>query len=179
MAARNQQSEIGKVQPLGQPAGERMGLEVIDGDEGLVGRERQRLGRGEADENAADEARAGGSRYGVDAGDIGSRRIQRTDDQPLQHIDMGAGGDLRHDAAIGRVLGDLAHHLIGENVPAIAADARGHDGDRRLVAGGFNAENAHGRVLERRRTNRPAGGSQNRRQPIGARPGKANRRSIS
>jgi hypothetical protein len=55
---------------------------------------------------------------------------------------MGPGGDLRHDAAIGRVLGDLTQNLVRKDrgVPVVVeSDDRG----RRFVAGGFYAENAH------------------------------------
>ena len=44
-----------------------MRLEMIDGDEGLAARQRQRLARHEPDEHAADEARA---RRGRDAVEV-------------------------------------------------------------------------------------------------------------
>ena len=62
---------------------------------------------------------------------------------------MGPGGDLRHDAAVSGVAGDLAHHLIGENFAAVEAEPFLDDGDRRFVAGGFNAENAHASPVAR------------------------------
>ncbi len=68
--------------------------------------------------------------------------FERPRDQPVEHIDMGAGRDLRHDAAEGFMLGDLAHHLIGENVAAARRPER-DNGRRRLVTGGFNTQHAH------------------------------------
>ena len=55
---------------------------------------------------------------------------------------MGARGDLRHDAAIGGVRGDLAHHLVGENIAA-ALRAQAHDRRRGLVASRFDSKHAH------------------------------------
>ena len=66
MAAGDEEEEVGKLETVGEARGERVALEMIDGDERLVRGERDRLGRREADEHAADEAGTGGGGDGVD-----------------------------------------------------------------------------------------------------------------
>ena len=65
---------------------------------------------------------------------------QRLGDQPVEMADMGARRDLRHDAAIGRMIARLRQHDIGEDL-ALAVRVAAHHGRRGLVAGGFDAEN--------------------------------------
>ena len=67
---------------------------------------------------------------------------ERAGDQQVDDLDMGAGRDLRHDAAERRVRGDLAHHFVGEDF-ARAVGLEPHHRRRRLVASRFNAKNAH------------------------------------
>ena len=55
---------------------------------------------------------------------------------------MGAGGDFRHDAAEGGMVGDLGEHDIGEDAAGAVVVARDHGG-RGLVATGLDAENDH------------------------------------
>ncbi len=62
MAAGDEQQQIGKGKIVGEPRRQRMAFEMIDGDEGFAGSERQRLRHGEADDDAADKARARGAR---------------------------------------------------------------------------------------------------------------------
>ena len=120
-----------------------MRLEMVDGEERLAGRQRHALAGHQADQHAADQARAG--RRG-DAVELRPRLRpavrERASDQPVDDLDMGARGDLRHDAAIGRVGGDLAHHLVGENL-ARAVGAQPHHRRRGLVAGGFDSQDPH------------------------------------
>ena len=49
---------------------------------------------------------------------------QGAGDQHVDDLDMGARGDLRHHAAIGRMGGDLAHHLVGENLARAVGRSR-------------------------------------------------------
>ena len=56
-------------------------------------------------------------------------------DQPIEDLDMGARGDLRHDAAKRRVPLELAEQRLGQH-PAPAVDQR----YRGLVAAGLDAE---------------------------------------
>ena len=60
MAAGGEEQAIGKRRPVGEPRRERMRFQMIDGDQRLVVRERNRLRRGQPDDDAADQARAGG-----------------------------------------------------------------------------------------------------------------------
>jgi hypothetical protein len=121
-----------------------VGLEVVHGEQGLSRDERQRLRGGEPDEHAADEAGPGRGRDAVDLVEGDPRMAQRTGDEAVDHLHMGAGRDLGHHAAIGRVLRDLAQDLVREDFPA-PVDAEFDDRGRGLVAGGFDAEDAHGR----------------------------------
>ncbi len=143
VAAGHEQEQIREGKPVGEARGQRVGFEMIDGDEGLAAGQRQRLRHGEPDDDAADEAGTGGGGDAVEVGEPDAGVLQRAHDQPVEHLDMRARGDLRHDAAEGGVLGDLAHHLVREDLAA-AAGGKPHDGGGGLVAGGFNAENAHG-----------------------------------
>ena len=52
---------------------------------------------------------------------------------------MGARRDLRHDAAIGRMIVDLRQDDIGQDA-ALAVGVAAHHRGRGLVAGGFDAE---------------------------------------
>ena len=70
------------------------------------------------------------------------RVLQRAGDQPVDHLHMGARRDLRHHAAIGGMLGDLAQDLVGQDLAA-SVEADADHGGRGLVAGGLDAENAH------------------------------------
>jgi hypothetical protein len=83
----------------------------------------------------ADQAGAGGD---SDSGEIGQAKAgfaEGPGDQPIQPDDMGAGGDLRHDAAIGRMLRLLAQEWRRED-PPLGVDQR----CRGLVAAGLDPE---------------------------------------
>ncbi len=69
MPARGQQQQIGKADAVGQARGERMGLEMVDRHQRLAGDERDRLGGGEPDQHAADQAGAGRDRDAVEIPD--------------------------------------------------------------------------------------------------------------
>jgi hypothetical protein len=144
--ARGEQQEIGKRQTAGKPRRQRVRLEVIDGEERLARGKRDPLAGHQADQHAADQA--GPCRRG-DAVEVARAHVgaaQRPGDQRVDDFDMGARRDLRHDAAIGRMRGDLAHHFVGQDF-AGAVRAQAHHRRRRLVAGGFDSEYAH-RPLE-------------------------------
>ena len=70
MAARNEQQQIGKRQPVGEAGGQRMALEMVDRLQRLARRGGQRLGRHQPDDQAADQA---GTGRGGDRVDIGQR----------------------------------------------------------------------------------------------------------
>ena len=120
-----------------------MGLEVVDGHQRLAGDERDRLRGGEPDEDAADQARAG---RGGDAVELGERcnpaLRKRPGNQAVDHLHMGARRDFRHHAAIAGMLGDLAQHLVGQDL-APSIEAARHHGGGGLVAGRLDPENTH------------------------------------
>ena len=66
MPARHEQQQIRKAEPIGQAGGERMRFEMIDGDERAAEAERDRLAGGDADDQSADQAGAGGRGHRVD-----------------------------------------------------------------------------------------------------------------
>ena len=112
-----------------------VGLEVVHPDERHVPHERQRLGRAHADEQRADQTRADGGGDGVDAGVLDAGLDDGLGDDRHDQLDVGAAGDLGHDAAEAGVQIDLARHHRRQHVGA--AD---HDGRRRLVARRLDAE---------------------------------------
>ena len=122
---------------------------MIDGEERHVVREGQRLGRHHAHHHAADQARPAGRGDAVEVVEVEPGLGQRVLDQPVDALEMGARGDLRHHAAEAAVLGQLAVDDVGED----AADAawspgrRLDDGDGRLVAARFDAQDAHACLL--------------------------------
>ena len=127
VSARNEQEQIGKVEPIGEPGGERVRLEMIDGDEGAPKAERDRLPGCHPDDETADEAGAGRSRHRVDRAEVESGLGKRLADRRIEKLDMGARGNLGHDAAIGGMEVELrAHHARQDLAPSArsAADER-------------------------------------------------------
>ncbi len=57
MPARNQQHQIGKLNPIGQPRRQRMAFEVIDRHQRLARSRRQRLAGGQPHQHAPDQPR--------------------------------------------------------------------------------------------------------------------------
>ena len=115
-----------------------MALEVIDRDKGLPLDGGDRLRRGEADHESANEPRAGRRRDQVDLGKADTCFVHCCHYQLVQVVQMGAGGDLRYDTAVGLVLGKLAQDLICQDLTVVA-----HDGDGGFVTTGFNAKRKH------------------------------------
>ena len=123
---------------MGQARGQRVALQVVDGQERQAACGRDRLTGHDAHEYAADQPRPGGRCDPVELGKIDFRLGQRTRDQAVDMVEMAARGDLRHHATVRPVLVELGEHQIGENAPL----ARHHRG-RGLVAGGLDAEDVH------------------------------------
>ncbi len=118
-----------------------MAFEMIDRQQRQPARRREALGRHQADNDAADQAGAGGCRHTVEIVPADARFVHRLGDQPVEMLDMGAGGDFRHNAAKGRMFGDLRENDVGENfAPGVRACAAAHDGGSRLVAACLDAE---------------------------------------
>ena len=153
MATRHQQQQIGKVDRLGEPHGQCMTFEMIDGEERLAAREGDALGRHDADHDAADQAGPAGRRDGVEIVEAQLRLGQGRLDQPVDAFEMGAGSDLRHHAAEAAMLGELAVDDVGQDgadrgVACRSPSGRGfHHRHRRLVAARFDTQDAHGLYL--------------------------------
>jgi hypothetical protein len=130
-----------------------MALEMIDGEEGLVVGEGQRLGRHHPHHHAADQAGAAGGGDAIERGEIEPGGRKSLLDQPVDTLEMGARGDFRHHAAEAAMLGQLAIDHIGQD-PAERSIARGaadsrrlDDGDGRFVAARFNSHHTHACLL--------------------------------
>ncbi len=149
MPPRDEQQQIGKGEIVGQPRRQRMGFQMVDGDEGLARDERNRLGGGQANHDATDEAGTGGRRHRVDLARRQPRALIGAGDDTVDRIDMGARRDLGNDPAIGGMGCDLAQHLVGENLDLARALHR-HDGGRGLVTSRLYAQNAHDRSMRSR-----------------------------
>ena len=160
--ARNRQYGNGVV--VGEPRGQRMRLEVIDRDQRLLRHQRDRLGGGEPDDHAADQAGPGGGRDAVELAKVHAGFGHRLGDDQVERLDMGARGDLRHHAAEGGVRVDLREHHVG------ADDARPGVGPldhrrRGLVAGRLDAEHNHSRLASPSRRARVCSLSLREREP--------------
>ena len=144
MAARDQQQHIRKIETVGQAGGERMRLEMIDGDERAPQPKRDGLAHGDADDQPADQAGTGGRGYPVDRLEAEPGFGERLADGRVEQLDMGARGDLRHHPAIGRMQIELrAHHARQDLAPSVRRQA--HDCRRGLVAARLDAE--HGQRM--------------------------------
>ena len=82
----------------------------------LAGRGGQRLGGHQADDQPADQAGPGRGGDGVDIGQRDAGIGKRCLDDAVQRLDMGARGDLGHDAAKGGMLLDLAEHDVRQDL---------------------------------------------------------------
>ena len=122
--------------------GQRAVLELVDGDVGgevvdavdrLAEPDRQRLGRGDADQQRAGQAGAAGHRDRVDVVQPDAGGLAGPLDGRHHRLEVRPAGHLGHDAAEARVLLDAAGDRVGEQ--GVAA----HDADAGLVAGGLDA----------------------------------------
>ena len=136
MPARDQQQQIGKAEGfIRQPRRERVAFEVIDRQQRLACRHRQRLGAHQSDNHPADQPRPCGGGNRVDIGKAKARLAHHPFDHRRQALGMGARGDFGHHPAIGRMFGFLAGDRLGNDRP-VAAHQR-HGG---LVATRFDTE---------------------------------------
>ena len=88
---------------------------MVDREERLVVREGDRLGGHDADHHAADQPGPAGRGDAVEIGKPSAGLGQRLGHQPVEPLEMGAGGDLRHHAAEAAMLGELAVDDIGQD----------------------------------------------------------------
>ena len=116
MAARDQQKQKRVADRARQAGAQGMALQVVDGEEGLAGRRRDRLAHGRADHDAADQAGSCGRGHPVQIAEAQTGCGHGAADQPVQMVEMGAGGNLGHDAFVGPVVVNLGQQGFGENV---------------------------------------------------------------
>ena len=128
---------------------------------GQAARQRDGLGLGHADDDAADEAGPARRRHRVEIAEADARLGERPRDQPVEMIEMRARRDLRHDAAIGPMLGQLRQHQIGADARRAVAHHRG----RGLVAARLDAQHQHGAATSRSPP-RPARADIRRGKPV-------------
>jgi hydroxymethylbilane synthase len=141
MAAGNEQHQIGKRESIREAGRQRMALEMIYRQQRLAGGAGKRLGRHQSDDQAADQAGPGGRGDCIDIVERHLGSMERLFHQPIQGLDMGAGGDFRHHAAIGAVFLELGKHHVRKDFAAairMACD----NGRGGFVAACFNAEDA-------------------------------------
>ncbi len=149
MPARDEQQEVGKIEAVGEPGGERMRLEMIDRDEGHAASKRDRLPRDHANDQPADQAWPRCRCHAVDRIESEGGLGQRLDDRRVEQLDMGARGDLRHHPAIDGVKVELrAHHARQDGAAAVGLEP--HEGGCGLVAARLDAEHASGGYVGRR-----------------------------
>ncbi len=137
MAAGNQQ-QIGEGDVVGESRAQGMAFEMVDRVERLVVHGRDRLGHGDTDDNAADQARPGGRGDAVEIGEADPGLAHGGFDQRAEMLQMRAGGDFGHHATVWLVLVELGEQRLGQH-PAPVVD---HGGGR-FVAARFDAQDNH------------------------------------
>ena len=142
MAAGSEKQAIGERRGVGQPRRQRVRLQMVDRDQRLAVRERDRFGHGQADDDAADQAGTGRRGDAVERGKGVVRIAHCLGDDGIECLDMRAGGNFRHDAAERGMLVDLRENHVGQNA-AVARLGPFDQGSARLIAGRLNAEDDH------------------------------------
>ncbi len=118
--------------------GQEVPVEVVDAYDGQAAAVGDRLGGREPDEQRTDEARplGHGDRIHV------VEAVGQGGEGPFEHRDdgtqVGAGGELGNDPAVGRVQADLARHGVRQHQAVVT-----HHGGTRLVAAALDAEDLH------------------------------------
>ena len=110
-------------------------LVMVHADERHVPRQRQRLGRRHTHQQRPDQPRAHGARHGVDAPLVDSCLDDGAGDDGVQHVEVGATGDLGHHPAVLGVQVDLGAHHARHHIGAAHHQRCGG-----LVAAGLDAE---------------------------------------
>ena len=108
---------------------------MVHRDIGQVVRDRDPLGELAADDQPADQSGTGTRRDTAKVAEAESGARHDAADLLGQECQMRAGGDLRHHAAIGRVLALLAQHRLRQHAAMLVEHRR-----RRLVARGLDAQ---------------------------------------
>ena len=77
MPSRDQEQQVRRQERLRQPDGERVGFEVIDGDQRQIVDQRNRFRGHKPHQQSADQARPGGGGDAIQAAEIEMRLLQR------------------------------------------------------------------------------------------------------
>ena len=115
MPARDEEQEIGRRRPSVRPRGQRVRLEVIDGDEGLARAQREGLRRGDADQQPADQARPGVTATRVDVVEVHAGLVQGLRDDPSRHSTCARAAISGTTPPKSAWLLALRSHDVGEN----------------------------------------------------------------
>ncbi len=95
MPARDQQHQIGKADPVGQPRGQCVARQMVDPDQRLARAEGDALGAHHARQHPADQPGTGGHRHDIHRRERQPGLGQRLFDRQVHLLGMGAGGKLR------------------------------------------------------------------------------------
>ena len=148
MPARDQEQQIGAVHPFGQAWGQRVTLQMVHPDQRLARAKGDPFGAHHPRQHPADQPRPRRRRDEIHLGKRNPGLRQRRLRRDIEHFGMCAGGDFRHDAAIGAVQLLLPRHDIGQDIarplgPAIRKP-RPHHGGAGVVATRFEREDGDG-----------------------------------
>ena len=113
---------------------------------GFDAHQRDRLGGGQPDDDAADQSGPGRGRDAVDGVEVLAGVLHGLGDDAVERLDMGARGDFRHHAAERRMFVGLRQHDVGQDLARPVAGALDH-GRGRLVACRLDSEYKHGEQL--------------------------------
>ena len=140
MAAGDEQQQIRKgcaiFDQARQARGQRVRLQVVDGDVWQAVGNRDTFGELTSDDQAADQAGAGAGGDAAQIAEGDARAGHGFTGQGREMRQMRAGRDLRHHAAEGRVVAFLGQHGLGQDAPAGVQDGGGG-----FIAGRFDSEN--------------------------------------
>src|SRR6185437_3479411 len=142
VAAGSKKQAIRKLGGVGEPRGERMRFQMIDRNQRLALYQRNRFRGGQPDDHAADQPGAGSGGDAIDHVVATIGLAHGLADDEVEHLDMGAGGNLWHHAAESGMLADLRQYDIGQDLAASVVGTLDHSG-RSLVTGRLDAENDH------------------------------------
>jgi hypothetical protein len=138
MPARHQQQKVGKPRAVRQARRQGVTGQVIDPDQGFAKPQRQPLGRHDAGQNPADQPRPRRDGDRIDGPKRDTGRLQRGLHRAVQALGMGAGGDLRDDAAILGMKLRLADHDRRQDLRRLARSVQHRSGG--IVATRFQSE---------------------------------------
>jgi hypothetical protein len=114
-------------------------VDVVDPEDGLPGRQRERLRHRDPDQERPHQPGSARHRQGVDRPEPDLRVRERLLDDRVDRLDVRPAGDFGHDPAVHPVDVDLGLDDVGEDLATIGNDRRGG-----LVAGGFDPEDQQG-----------------------------------